>query len=491
MNFIKKNILLSLSIILLSLFSFWIFLYTEPAIRTIEKSALLIREYFGSFYLILGLGCVLFLIGLALTPLGKIRLGNTKPEYSLWSWVAMLYSSGMGAGILLRAVQEPVYMQQNPPFTSSLSNETLALEYTFYQWGFTPWAMYGLFALIIGHYLYNEKQSVLMSSAFKSYYNRPFLNNSIDLLTIMTTVIGVVAAIALGTTQICGGIHHLIESDLNLAFTIFVVILISFVSLLSALSGVNKGIKLLSSLNIATTLFLLFFVFIQSDIIVILKQFFLSLFHYILDFIPMSLAMGSYDPGKVFLTDWTYYYWAFWLAWAPFTGIFIARISKGRSIREFITGILFIPSLGTFLWFTVFGQSAFGLIENWGSYQGEFDDVFTSIFVFFEQYPMQSFINTVTVFLLITFLVTSIDSAIFVLSMFTDKGNPSPSKTYRILWGVIVPVVTIALIVLGNFFTEINVLDAVSKLLIITSLPFAFLTVIITFLFLRRILKLE
>lgn len=125
--------------------------------------------------------------------------------------------------------------------------------------------------------------------------------------------------------------------------------LISFVSLLSALSGVNKGIKLLSYLNIATTLFLLFFVFIQSDIIVIIKQFFLSLFHYILDFIPMSLVMRSYDSGKVFLTDWTYYYWAFWLAWAPFTRI------------------LFIPSLGTFLWFTVFEQSAFGLIKNWGS----------------------------------------------------------------------------------------------------------------------------
>lgn len=491
MNFIKNNILSFLSIIILSFFSFWIFFDTESAIQIIERSSLVIREYFGSFYLLLGLGCVLFLIGLALTPLGKIRLGNTKPEYSLWSWMAMLYSSGMGAGILLRAVQEPVYMQQNPPFPSTLSNETLALEYTFYQWGFTPWAMYGLFALIIGHYLYNENENVLMSSAFKSYYNHPLLNNSIDLLTIITTVIGVVAAIALGTTQICGGVNHLTSVNLGLEFTILIVILISIISLLSALSGVKKGIKLLSSLNIFITLFLLFFVFIQSDIVLIIKQFFFSLFHYILDFIPMSLAIGSYNPGKAFLTDWTYYYWAFWLAWAPFTGIFIARISKGRSIREFITGILLIPSLGTFLWFTVFGQSAFNLIENWGSYNGEFNNVFTSIFVFFKHYPMQGFMNTVTVFLLITFLVTSIDSAIFVLSMFADKGNPSPSKKHRIVWGIILPVVSIALILLGNFFTDINVLDAISKLLIITSLPFAFLTIIITFLFLRKILKLE
>lgn len=489
MNFIQKNPLLVFSIVFLSLFSIGIFNHTEYAMKTIEKTALFVREYFGTFYLILGFSCVVFMIILALSPLGKIRLGTSQPEHSLWSWIAMLYSAGMGAGILLRAVQEPVFMQQNPPFKSPLSNETLALEYTFYQWGFTPWAMYGIFALIIGYYLYNHHRNVLMSSVIKDSFDHSFLNNSIDILTILTTVFGVVAAIALGTTQINGGMNHLLDTKLGVNFIFVIIILISIISLISALLGINKGIKLLSKLNILISLFLLGFVFLQSNMLAIIQQFGQSFYHYIVDFIPMSLALGAYNPGKEFLTGWTYYYWAFWLAWAPFTGIFIARISKGRTFRQFVLGILLIPSLGTFLWFTTFGVSAFTLIENWGSYNHEFENVFTSIFIFFEAFPIQGFINTVTVFLLITFLITSIDSAIFVLSMFTDHGNQTPSKNHRIIWGIIIPIVTISLVLLGNIFPEINVLDAMSKLLIITSLPFAILTVIMVTLFIQKIFK--
>ncbi len=483
MNLIQKNLLLLSSTLILSLFSLWIFSNTGYAMQTIEEISLFVREYFGTFYLVLGLSCVLFMILLAFSPFGKTRLGSSQPEHSLWSWIAMLYSAGMGAGILLRAVQEPVYMQQNPPFESTLSHETLALEYTFYQWGFTPWAMYGIFALIIGYYLYNRNQSVLMSSVIKSSFDKPFLNNSIDILTILTTVFGVVAAIALGTTQINGGVNHLFNSELGINFIFLIIVLISIISLTSALLGVNKGIKLISKLNILITLFLLAFVFFQSDVLTIIQQFGLSLYHYIIDFIPMSLAIEPYNPGKEFLTGWTYYYWAFWLAWAPFTGIFIARISKGRTVRQFILGILLIPSLGTFLWFTTFGVSAFALIENWGRYHNEFGNVFTSIFIFFKAYPIQGFINTITVILLITFLITSIDSAIFVLSMFTDRGNQTPSKKHRIIWGIIIPIVACSLVLLGNIFPEINVLDAMSKLLIITSLPFAILTVVMVALF--------
>ena len=167
----------------------------------------------------------------------------------------------------------------------------------------------------------------------------------------MTTVFGLIAAIGLGTTQINGGLIHITSSNLGLVTTLFLTTLISALAFYSAWKGVDKGIQVLSKINILITLAVLFFTFFQSDILKILGNFLAATLHYILDFIPLSLAYGSYDPGITFLTDWTFYYWAFWLAWAPFTGIFIARISKGRSLRQLLLGVLIIPSLGTFFGF--------------------------------------------------------------------------------------------------------------------------------------------
>tara|TARA_R110002073_G_scaffold70177_4_gene173614 strand:+ start:4466 stop:5911 length:1446 start_codon:yes stop_codon:yes gene_type:complete len=468
-----------------------VFIATEETYEAIEMASIWVRNYFGHFYLYLGLGCVLFLLAIALSPLGKIKLGakNEKPEFTIWAWTAMLYSAGMGAGILLRAVQEPVFMQQNPPYLSDLPLDILALEFTFYQWGFTAWAFYGLFAMTIGYYLFVRKKKVLISSTIEDILHNKTARTGIDVLTIMTTVFGLIAAIGLGTTQINGGLIHITSSNLGLVTTLFLTTLISALAFYSAWKGVDKGIQVLSKINILITLAVLFFTFFQSDILKILGNFLAATLHYILDFIPLSLAYGSYDPGITFLTDWTFYYWAFWLAWAPFTGIFIARISKGRSLRQLLLGVLIIPSLGTFFWFSVFGTSAFQLIEGWGSYNNEFNGVFSSIFVFFENYPFSTFLNITTILLLIGFLVTSVDSAVFVLSMFSDRGKKDPSKKHRLIWSLFIFLATIALILLGNAKPEVDILVAAQKLLIITSLPFAFFMVFMAMVFLKELLR--
>lgn len=242
-------------------------------------------------------------------------------------------------------------------------------------------------------------------------------------------------------------------------------------------------------MNILITLVLLLIVLVSSDIISIFKSFFETLWHYLIDFIPMSLALERFDPGTAFLTDWTYYYWAFWLAWAPFTGIFIARISKGRTLRQMLLGVLVIPSLGTFFWFSVFGTSAFQMVNSWASYDQQFDNVFTSIFIFFQHYPMATLLNVTTILLLISFLVTSVDSAVYVLSMFTDRGKRNPAKKYRVMWGVFIFLATVALIILGNEKPEVDVLVAAQKLLIITSLPFALFMVVMIAIFLYELTK--
>ncbi len=449
------------------------------------------RNYFGYFYLYLGLGCVLLLLMVAISPLGRIKLGkkNQKPEHSLWAWTAMLYSAGMGAGILLRAVQEPVFMFQNPPYPSDLKPEILALEFTFYQWGFTAWAFYGLFAMVVGYALFVRKKRVLVSSTIADTIRNAAARKGIDVMTILTTVFGLIAAIGLGTAQINGGLNHLFEHSFGLGTTLLLAVLISAIAFYSVWRGVDRGIKVISKFNIVITLILLFFVFFTSNVGTILSSLGKATLQYILDFVPMSLAWGKYDPGIAFLTDWTFYYWAFWLAWAPFTGIFIARISKGRTLRQLLLGVLIIPSLGTFFWFSVFGTSAFQLIESWGTYSKEFGNVFSSIFVFLENYPMAGLLNLTTVLLLISFLVTSVDSAVFVLSMFTDRGKKTPRKSHRLLWSIFILLATLALILLGNVKSEIDVLVAVQKLLIITSLPFALFMVVMTAVFLKEIWK--
>ncbi len=487
---LRNNLLLSISAFLLLFIAIYIFLFTENFYFLIEQGSIWVREWFGSFYLWLGLVCVLFLLILALSKVGRIRLGNSPPEFNRWSWIAMLYSAGMGAGILLRGVQEPVYMFLNPPIQTGEPNEIIALEYTFYQWGFTAWAFYALFAILVGHSLFVQKRDIRLGTSLHYFKRIKFLPSGINLLTILTTVAGLVAAIGLGTTQIEGGIGHLLgNSSSDLILTLGLVFVICTIAFISAWAGIEKGIKRLSNWNIYLTLILLLFVLIQGDLSLILQNFLKATYRYVVDFVPLSLAMGNYDPGKEFLTDWTYYYWAFWLAWAPFTGIFIARISKGRTIREIILGVLLIPSLGTFLWFSVFGTSAFDLIDQWGTYQNEFGNVFTSMFVFLSNYPLAIITNVLTVILLISFLVTSVDSAIFVLSMFTSKGSENPKKKFRLIWAIILLIFSEAIIILGNIKPDTNVLTAMQKFLIIASLPFAFFTVLIIILLSRTLLK--
>lgn len=488
-DFLKRNRLLSASLIFFFLLSIPAFFATKKTYQFIEVGSLWIRSYAGYLYLYLGLGTVLLLLVIAFSAWGKIRLGprESRPEHSHWAWAAMLYSAGMGAGILLRAVQEPVYMRQNQPFVSGAGQEVLALEYTFYQWGFTAWAFYGLFAMVMGYLLFVDNKKVRISAAIEDDIANKTARRGINMLTIATTVFGLIAAVGLGTTQITGGLSHIFSEPLGIGTTISLACIVSAVAFVSVWKGVDRGIKVISKFNIVITLILLVAVFLLGDMGRSLKMFAIAFYHYLIDFVPMSIAYGKYNPGLSFLTDWTFYYWAFWLAWAPFTGIFIARISKGRTLRQLLLGVLILPSLGTFMWFAVFGTAAFGQIEAWGGYGGEFDNVFTSIFIFFEAYPMAYLFNAVVVLLLISFLVTSVDSAVLVLSMFTDRGNQDPEKKHRLLWSVLILLATLALVVLGHAKPEVDVLVAAQKLLIITSLPFAFFLLVMTFLFLRKI----
>lgn len=431
-----------------------------------------VLEVFGGFYLFLGIAAVGIMLVLALSPIGKIKLGEGVPEYSWFSWIAMLYSTGMGAGLLLRAVQEPVFYFTNPPRESSLSPGDFALEYTFFHWGFTPWAFYGLFGLVIAYNLFQKKRTILSSAILPDRFSQSMGAVAMDTLTIICTLLGVVAAVGLGSRQLLDAIAYWTGIEgISSGQAIAPVLIVCSLATASAYLGVNRGIRILSDLNIGLALGLMVFTIWVGSNGLIVGSFFRALGTYLLEFIPMSLNMGNQKVSHQFLTDWTYFYWAFWLAWAPFTGVFIARISKGRTIRSFIVGTLLIPSLGTFFWFSIFGSNAFLLIESGAIEAVRFESIFSAVFNFFASFPLSFLSNAVTTLLIFTFLITSVDSAIYVLSMFLDLGKTDPNKRIRVFWGFSIALLTIAVILIGKD----QLLESVSHLLILFALPFSLL----------------
>jgi glycine betaine transporter len=427
---------------------------------------------FGGFYLWMGFLAVVLLLILAFSPIGKKRLGNEKPEYGWFSWIAMLYSTGMGGGLLLRAVQEPVYYFSNPPRTSVFSDSEFALQYTFFHWGLTPWAFYGLFGLIISYNLYIKGASILCSAVLGERFEKTVWVSAIDLLIIICTLLGVVASVGLGSRQLLSALAYWTGWDqLAADNAIWIVLLVCILATMSAFIGVNKGIRVLSNLNIAMASALLGFTWIIGSEWSVLGNLLKSTGAYLWEFIPMSLNLKSHQVTKDFLIDWTYFYWAFWLAWAPFTGVFIARISRGRTIRQFITGVIFIPSIGTFLWFSVFGGNAFLLLETGRVTLEDFGSIYSSLFNFLETFPFSNWSNTVASILVFTFLITSVDSAIFVLSMFSDNGKTEPKRRFRLFWGVTIALFAMAVIWIGKD----SLLESVSQLMILFALPFSFL----------------
>lgn len=452
-------------------------LFPEDSFQVINTSSIWVRALFGKFYLVLGLFICLYLIVIALSPLGTLSLGSGKPEYSTVSWLAMMYSTGMGAGIILRAVQEPLFMMHQPGVELSRPKEIHGLEVTFYHWGFTAWAFYGLFALFIAYLLFIKNKNIQLSHLIPKLSN-PVITKFIDLLVILTTVFGIVSAVALGIRQVESGINFAIKSNFGISLSVFLCVLMFCLALFSSIKGLSNGIRYLSNINISLTLVLLSFVIFNTDLGDILSNFFQSTSAVIHDFIPLSLAIGDFNFSEEFLSDWTYYYWAFWLAWAPFTGIFIARISKGRSVRQLILGVLILPSLGSFLWFTSFGTSAIELINSEVVSNFAFDNLFTATFVLLEQFPFGFYAVILAILLLIGFLITSLDSAIYVLSMFSDLSKIKPSSHHKWIWGVLLFLVTLGFLMIGKFSGASDVLEAVQKLIIVSSLALALLSIL-------------
>ncbi|MGB6129666.1 MAG: BCCT family transporter [Psychrilyobacter sp.] len=393
---------------------------------------------------------------LAFSRYGKIKLGadDSKPEYTLISWFAMLFSAGMGIGLVFWGAAEPMNFYVNPIIGiegGTPRAAAFAMQQSFMHWGLHPWANYSVLALVMAYMQFRKGKPALVSSVFIPIVGeklvKSWFGKMIDVFAIFATVAGVATSLGLGTYQINAGLNYLFGVPETATIQVLIVAVITAIFMISAMAGVDKGMKFISNLNVGVILVMLVICFLVGPTLLILKVFIESLGNYLGGFVGASFEMGTFTNDPWF-GSWTIFYWAWWIAWAPFVGSFIARISKGRTIREFITGVLLAPTLASFIWFAVFGSM--GLAQGLDLAKEAIVSTPTALFVVLSKYPMGMAISVIAVVLLCTFFITSADAATFVLGMLSSKGDLNPPVSKKLLWGAIQSGLALALMLSGG-----------------------------------------
>lgn len=411
---------------------------------------------FGFLYLIIVLIIAMFCLFLCCSKFGDIRLGpdHSRPEYSTISWFSMLFSAGMGVGLVFFGVAEPLSHYVNPTNgITSGSKEAIdfAFRTSFFHWGIHPWAIYSFLALGMAYFQFRRNEKGLISSLFspllkKNKYKEQ-IKMIIDTIAILATITGVATTLGLGSLQINSGLNYLFGVPKNFITQVVIILIVTVIFIYSALGSLDKGIKTLSNLNVLIAVLLLLVVIAFGPTVKIFNVFSENLGSYLNNFLKLSLKTNSFGD-KTWMSSWTIFYWSNWVAWTPFVGTFIARISKGRTIREFIIGVIIVPSLVSFIWFSAFGT--LGISLGLDVAKEAIQHTETALFVVFGSYKFGAIMSGVAIMLLASFFVTSADSATYVLGMMSSDGDLNPPKYKKFIWGISQSALAIALISAGG-----------------------------------------
>ncbi len=431
----------------------------------------------GGWFFVLCVNIYLvFVIYLALSKFGSIRIGgkDAKPEFKTLSWFAMLFSAGMGIGLLFWSIAEPVMHFMNPPLTEGGTPAAAqeAMNFTFLHWGFHAWGIYALVGLSLAYFTYSHGLPLTIRSVFypvlgdKIYGKRGDL---IDIFAVLATLFGLATSLGLGVQQIAAGLGHVFGIGSGIVTQVSLIAGITAIATISVVLGVDKGVKFLSEWNMRIAILLLLLVLVLGPTIFIFQSFVQNTGSYFYSFLEISSWTESYT-GNNWQNAWTVFYWGWWIAWSPFVGMFIARISKGRSIREFILGVLIVPSLITFFWITAFGSTSIqqALAGNETILNAVDDNVATALFVFLEDFPFAVVLNIIGVILIAGFFVTSSDSGSLVVDSLTSGGKIDAPVGQRVFWAVAEGAIAAVLLIGGG-------LQALQTASIVTGLPFAFI----------------
>ncbi|MBS7661496.1 BCCT family transporter [Pseudomonas lalucatii] len=412
------------------------------------------------FIMITGNLAVLFCAGLALSPFGKIRLGgrDAKPEFGLLSWFSMLFAAGMGVGLLYWGVAEPVaqYTEwwKTPLNVPKQTPEALhaAMGSTIFHWGFHPWAIYLTSALVVGFFAYNKGLPFSLSSGLQPLIGKAhkgLVGQMVDSFTVVLTVFGLATSLGLGAMQATAGISHVLGLPNTFALQLLFILLVTGLAGFSLWRGMDAGVKLLSNINMLLALGL--FVLVVAGVGAL--AFFSGVLDTTLDFATFFLPLSNWvdRPDRDWFQGWTVFYWAWWCTWGPLVGVFVARVSRGRTLRQMVGVVMVVPTLVAILWFSAFGGGAIAqVIDGTGALAAGLTDVNMAIFQFLEGLPLAGIGSVLVVILLIIFMVTSMDSGALVVDNLAAGGDPDTAPVQRVLWLVMIALVTITLFVVGG-----------------------------------------
>ena len=438
-----------------------------------------ITRNFGWLYLWIVLGLVIFAFFVAVTRYGDLKLGgeDDEPEFSVGSWFAMLFAAGMGIGLVFWGVAEPIsHFVDAPPGVAPGTPEAAnaGMRYAFFHWGLHPWAVYSVVALSIAFFQYRRDGVALISTVTSALPWKPVqrMSGLFNGLAVIATAFGVAASLGMGALQINSGFGSLFGLEVSERMQVVIIAITAILFMVSAVTGVERGIKYLSTFNMGLAIALTAAVFVLGPTVAIIDTFTNTLGSYLSELVRMSLRATPFrDSGWV--GGWTIFYWAWWISWSPFVGLFIARVSRGRTIREFIFGTMLAPTMAAFIWFSVFGGSAL-YMEIWQNVpiaEAVKADVSTALFAMFDAMPLGAVMSFAATLVVLVFFVTSGDSAVLVLGMMSTGGDANPSARIKLVWGTLVAGIAISLLLAGG-------LKAVQTATIVFALPFSLVIVL-------------
>lgn len=439
-------------------------------------------ENFGWLFNVILVVCIIVMLGVAMSRYGNIKLGkdDEEPEYSRFSWVAMMFAAGIGVGIFFFGPSEPLEFYHSPPplTVEPHTEEALhrAVAQADFHWGFSPWALYALVGGALAYSTYRRGRASLISSLFAPILKRTDgpTGRTIDILAIVATLFGTAASLGIATLQIGEGISTLSGFTPSMAVLLLIIFVLSVGFIISAVSGVSKGIRLLSNTNIMLTFLAIFFVFTTGPTLFLINLLPSSILTYLDNFLDMSSRSLSWGPETLdFQAAWTVFYWAWWIAWAPFVGMFIARISRGRTIREFILVTIIVPTFVLMLAFAVFGGTAMDFARN--NIPG-FDGSASAQQVLYNligELPFSGVVSALVIVILAIFFITSADSASVVMGTMASKGDPEPNKLVVVFFGVLMMGIAVVMLLTGGE----DALSGLQSLTILTAMPFVLIII--------------
>ncbi len=432
--------------------------FTRHAVVTFQSVQTFIVTNFGWLYILAVTAILIFVIFLAISPFGRIRLGGEKaqPEFKDLTWFAMLMAAGMGIGLVFFGVAEPIEHYLSPLEVDARSDAAVrdAMLYTYFHWGLHPWAIYISFALPLAYFHFRHGLPMAPRSLLYPLIGdriHGWIGHVVDILATVGTLFGVGTSLGLGAMQINAGLREVAGVTIHLGVQLLIIAFITGLATISVVTGLKVGIRRLSQFNMSLAGVILVFIVIFGPTLYILETFTTSLGYYLQNLFNISFRVDQIAYGA-WQADWTLFYWSWWIAWSPFVGIFTARISRGRTIRQFIVGMLLVPTLIGFFWFAAAGGTAL-FVEHFGpgGIAGPtLEDEALSLFAMLAHLPLTAITSALGILLIVIFFVTSSDSGSFVDVMVTSGGHPNPPKTYRAFWCITEGVVAATLLIAGG-----------------------------------------